>query len=65
MKSNYAARRPLEARLLEQLQTGRLMAVVSSRPGQCGRADGYILEGKELEFYTKKTSKKKGKSAAE
>lgn len=31
---------------------------------QCGRADGYILEGRELEFYVKKMAKKKGKSAA-
>jgi len=45
--------------------TGRLMAVISSRPGQTGRADGYILEGKELEFYIKKSAKKKGKAAAE
>ena len=34
------------------------------RPGQCGRADGYILEGKELEFYVKKMQKKKSKAAA-
>ena len=36
------------------------MAAISSRPGQCGRADGYILEGKELEFYLKKIKSKKG-----
>lgn len=36
--------------LLEsQFAAGRLYAAVSSRPGQSGRADGYILEGKELE----------------
>jgi small subunit ribosomal protein S8e len=36
--------------LLEtQFGAGRLYAVISSRPGQSGRADGYILEGKELE----------------
>lgn len=36
--------------LLEsQFQAGRLYACISSRPGQSGRADGYILEGKELE----------------
>jgi hypothetical protein len=29
-----------------------------SRPGQCGRVDGYVLEGKELEFYAKKMQKK-------
>ena len=42
-----------------QFDTGRLLAAVSSRPGQCGRCDGYILEGKELEFYVKKMAKKK------
>lgn len=26
---------------------------------QCGRADGYILEGRELEFYLRKMQKKK------
>ena len=36
--------------LLEaQFGAGRLYATISSRPGQVGRADGYILEGKELE----------------
>ena len=38
--------------LLEsQFGAGRLYAAISSRPGQSGRADGYILEGKELEVY--------------
>eukprot|EP00992_Anisonema_acinus_P000629 TRINITY_DN10225_c0_g1_i2.p2 TRINITY_DN10225_c0_g1~~TRINITY_DN10225_c0_g1_i2.p2 ORF type:complete len:230 (+),score=57.22 TRINITY_DN10225_c0_g1_i2:86-775(+) len=41
--------------------TGKLLAQISSRPGQVGRADGYILEGKELEFYQKKVDKKKKK----
>jgi len=49
----------LEQNLKEQFSVGRLYAVLSSRPGQTGRADGYILEGKELEFYLKKISKKK------
>jgi hypothetical protein len=36
--------------LLEsQFAAGRLYACISSRPGQSGRGDGYILEGKELE----------------
>lgn len=36
--------------LLEsQFGAGRLYAAISSRPGQSGRSDGYILEGKELE----------------
>ncbi|CAL8071993.1 unnamed protein product [Orchesella dallaii] len=47
--------------LEEQFQTGRVLACVSSRPGQVGRADGYILEGKELEFYMRKIKAKKGK----
>lgn len=29
--------------------------------GQSGRCDGYILEGKELEFYQKMLAKKKSK----
>ena len=39
----------LDPLLETQFGAGRLYAVVSSRPGQVGRADGYILEGKELE----------------
>eukprot|EP00823_Brevimastigomonas_motovehiculus_P001129 TRINITY_DN11662_c0_g1_i1.p1 TRINITY_DN11662_c0_g1~~TRINITY_DN11662_c0_g1_i1.p1 ORF type:complete len:252 (+),score=56.50 TRINITY_DN11662_c0_g1_i1:39-758(+) len=49
----------LDLHLREQFNAGRLYAAVSSRPGQCGRADGYILEGQELEFYLKKLSAKK------
>ncbi|KAJ3674714.1 hypothetical protein LUZ60_005330 [Juncus effusus] len=56
--------RTLDAHIEEQFGGGRLLACISSRPGQCGRADGYILEGKELEFYMKKLQKKKGKGAA-
>jgi small subunit ribosomal protein S8e len=35
-------------------------STVTSITAQVGRADGYILEGKELEFYQKLVSKKKG-----
>eukprot|EP01071_Lankesteria_metandrocarpae_P003169 Lankesteria_metandrocarpae@DN27_c0_g1_i1.p1 len=42
-----------------QIGGGRVLACIASRPGQCGRANGYILEGKELEFYKKKLEKKK------
>jgi small subunit ribosomal protein S8e len=38
----------IEAKLVDQFSTQRLLAVINSRPGQSGRADGYILEGKEL-----------------
>eukprot|EP00298_Acanthocystis_sp_HF-20_P005613 c15722_g1_i1.p1 GENE.c15722_g1_i1~~c15722_g1_i1.p1 ORF type:complete len:231 (-),score=70.41 c15722_g1_i1:133-825(-) len=51
--------RVLDAKLDDQFATGRLYAAISSRPGQSGRADGYILEGKELEFYLKKMTKKR------
>lgn len=67
-KSNHVKRklrqrnqnRKLDQVLDDQFAIGRLYACISSRPGQCGRADGYILEGKELEFYAKKMQKKKG-----
>ncbi|CAN1242376.1 40S ribosomal protein S8 [Linum perenne] len=55
--------RTLDAHIEEQFGGGRLLACISSRPGQCGRADGYILEGKELELYMKKLQRKKGKGA--
>lgn len=51
----------LDPLLEEQFNTGRLLACVSSRPGQSGRADGYILEGEELIFYKRKLDKKKHK----
>ncbi|KAG0145016.1 hypothetical protein CROQUDRAFT_46394 [Cronartium quercuum f. sp. fusiforme G11] len=51
--------------LLEtQFQAGRLYASISSRPGQSGRCDGYILEGKELEFYLRRLRSHKQKHAA-
>ncbi|KAM6502475.1 Ribosomal protein S8e/ribosomal biogenesis NSA2 [Amanita muscaria] len=51
--------------LLEtQFAAGRLYAAISSRPGQAGRADGYVLEGKELEFYLRKLRTGKQKHAA-
>jgi small subunit ribosomal protein S8e len=49
----------LDAGVAELFQSGRLLARIASRPGQCGRCDGYILEGKELEFYSKMMQKKK------
>merc|ERR1712146_102642 len=44
----------VDVHLEEQFAAGRLYACVSSRPGQSGRCDGYILEGKELDFYLRK-----------
>lgn len=51
--------RKLDSTIDEQMAIGRMYACISSRPGQCGRADGYVLEGKELDFYLRKLSKKK------
>merc|ERR1711963_956018 len=51
----------IEKDLESQFMQGKLLAKINSRPGQCGRADGYILEGAELEFYVKKMKTKKGK----
>jgi len=49
----------LDQHLKEQFAQGRLYAALASRPGQSGRADGYILEGKELDFYLRKLTKRK------
>jgi small subunit ribosomal protein S8e len=54
-----SAARVIDHHVAEQFTAGRLLAVIASRPGQAGRADGRILEGKELEFYIKKMEKKK------
>ena len=51
--------RVIDPKVTEQFAQQRLFACISSRPGQSGRADGYILEGKELEFYTKKIEARK------
>ena len=48
-QSNHVARkiaervkdRKLDPHLEDQFASGRLLASISSRPGQCGRADGY------------------------
>lgn len=55
------AQQKLDPLLEEQFSSGRLLACISSRPGQIGRADGYILEGLELQFYKRKLEKKKSK----
>lgn len=49
----------IETAVESQFANGRLYAVIASRPGQSGRADGYILEGEELAFYLRKMAAKK------
>ncbi|KAG0168312.1 hypothetical protein DFQ29_010210 [Apophysomyces sp. BC1021] len=67
-KKSNSVQKKIEARkssatvdslLADQFNAGRLYAIIASRPGQSGRCDGYILEGKELEFYVKKIKSKK------
>jgi len=49
-KSNHVLRklekrkqsRVLDSHIEEQFGGGRLLACISSRPGQCGRSDGYV-----------------------
>jgi len=60
--SKRAKTRSLTRALEEQLASGKILARISSRPGQCGKADGYILEEEELAFYLKKLEKKKSKA---
>jgi len=51
--------RVLSSAIDDQMSGGRLLACVASRPGQTGRVDGYLLEGKELDFYQKQLARKK------
>jgi small subunit ribosomal protein S8e len=51
----------VEKAIEDQLKLGRVLAKITSRPGQTGRADGALLEGAELQFYSRKLDKKKGK----
>merc|ERR1740138_364261 len=47
------AQQKIDEKVGDQFPQGRLLACIASRPGQTGRADGYILEGDELAFYIK------------
>ncbi|KAL4886755.1 ribosomal protein S8e-domain-containing protein [Aspergillus karnatakaensis] len=49
--ARFAESGKVEGAIEKQFESGRLYAVIASRPGQSGRVDGYILEGDELAFY--------------
>lgn len=49
----------IEQAVAAQFGSGKLYAAISSRPGQSGRCDGYILEGEELAFYLRRLTAKK------
>jgi len=53
----------IPANVLEQFKSGKILASISSKPGQVGRADGYILEGEELDFYIKQIAQRKKKTS--
>jgi len=57
--SKRAGEHTVDKLMDNQFRVGRLLAKITSRPGQVGRADGKILEGQELRFYQKKMDKKK------
>jgi len=48
----------IESAIQNSMNKGSIMCRITSRPGQMGRCDGLILEGKELEFYTRHMKKK-------
>ena len=52
------ANRTIDEKVASMIAKGKVLASISSRPGQSGRADGYLLEGKELQFYLKQMEKK-------
>ena len=59
--SKFKARqtnRTLDVALDNQMASGRMLAKITSRPGQTGRCDGIILEGRELQFYQRMMAKK-------
>lgn len=57
--ASRAAASNIEGAVSHQFDAGRLYACISSRPGQSGRCDGYILEGEELAFYLRRLTAKK------
>lgn len=57
--ASRAASAKVEHAIDTQFGAGRLYAAISSRPGQSGRCDGYILEGEELAFYLRRLTAKK------
>merc|ERR1712167_12087 len=48
LKIGRAKMQRIDPLIEEQFANGRLLAAISSRPGQTGRCDGYVLEGEEL-----------------
>lgn len=49
----------IDPKLFEISEKGYLYAIVKSRPGQVGKAEGEILQGRQLDFYSKLFKKNK------
>ncbi|KAI5151872.1 small subunit ribosomal protein S8e [Enteropsectra breve] len=45
--------------LMSMYSKGHLYAIITSRPGQEGAANGYVLQGEELEFFKSKVKQPK------
>ena len=61
LTSRHCKGRKVDRDFERQFKQGRLLAKITSRPGQVGRADGQLLEGAELLFYQKKMERKSKK----
>ncbi|EQB60136.1 40s ribosomal protein s8 [Vairimorpha apis BRL 01] len=49
----------VDPKLCEISEKGYLYAIVTSRPGQVGKAEGIVLQGRQLDFYAKLFKKNK------
>ncbi|KAH9411931.1 ribosomal protein S8 [Ordospora pajunii] len=49
-----------DAELHDGFEKGHLYAIITSRPGQIGMAQGHVLQGEELKFYSERFNKKRG-----
>ncbi|KAI5184402.1 small subunit ribosomal protein S8e [Nematocida homosporus] len=51
----------IDPKFVEEFKQGNLYAVITSRPGQSGSADGHLLQAEELIFYAErfKTTKQR------
>jgi len=59
LRRQRASKRSAIPLLEPQFRAGRLLAQLTSSPGQTGRADGILLDGVQLQFYQRKLEKKK------
>ncbi|RVD91029.1 40S ribosomal S8 [Tubulinosema ratisbonensis] len=57
-KINFELYKEKDPIFYNNLMQDKVYAVIASRPGQCGRADGYFLQGEELAFYMDRLKKR-------